>query len=132
MRWEVCATRCGGRLNGRTEDKLQAAKNSLLAEHPTATVELFVGDTADEAAVSAALRNEQHSTPTKVVANAGIAALHHRGPRRDQYDEIMRINAKGTLLVFKHAARHMAQHGGALWQSLYRRAAHPHIWRLIV
>lgn len=101
-------------LMGRTEDKLQAAKNSLLAEHPTATVKLFVGDTADEAAVCAALAQMNSTAPLqKVVANAGIGGLAPIAAQdADQYDEIMRINAKGTLLVFKHAARHMAQHGG--------------------
>ena len=45
----------------------------------------------------------------------------------DQYDEIMRINAKGTLLVFKHAARIMSAQWwrGAVRDFQHRGFTHP-------
>ena len=35
-------------LLGRTESKLEQGKNTILSQHSDATVEIFVGDTADE------------------------------------------------------------------------------------
>ena len=101
-------------LMGRTETKLLEAEATILNEYPQATVKLFVGDTADEASVSAALKQLDTVAPlTKVVANAGVGGLAPVAAQdADQYDDIMRTNDKATLLVFKHASRHLAQHGG--------------------
>ena len=101
-------------LMGRTETKLLEAEATILNEYPQATVKLFVGDTADEASVSAALKQLDTVAPlTKVVANAGVGGLAPVAAQdADQYDDIMRTTVKGTLLVFKHASRHLAQHGG--------------------
>ena len=97
---------------GRTEDKLQATKTTSSLNATAAAG--FVGDTADEAAVSAALAQMNSTAPHK----RSCQCQHRRtAPIAAQMliNMIMRINAKGTLLVFKHAARHMAQRGsGAL------------------
>jgi NAD(P)-dependent dehydrogenase (short-subunit alcohol dehydrogenase family) len=101
-------------LLGRTESKLREGADSLLRLYPGASVELFVGDTADEGLVADALSQMDAIAPLKkVLANAGIGGLAPVAAQdADQYDEIMRINAKGTLLVFKHAARHLAKNNG--------------------
>ena len=119
-------------LMGRTETKLLEAEATILNEYPSqATVKLFVGDTADEASVSAALKQLDTVAPlTKVVANAGVGGLAPVAAQdADQYDDIMRTNVKGTLLVFKHASRHLAQHGGgAMCNFQHRRLAHPPLY----
>ena len=75
--------------------------------------------------------NECEGTFEKVLANAGVGGL---APIAAQdaglYDDIMRINAKGTMLVFKHAARYMAQNqGGAMCaiSSIAGLRTHPHM-----
>jgi NAD(P)-dependent dehydrogenase (short-subunit alcohol dehydrogenase family) len=119
-------------LLGRTESKLEQGKNTILSQHSDATVEIFVGDTADEDFVAHALTKMNAKAPLKkVLANAGVGGL---APIAAQdaglYDDIMRINAKGTMLVFKHAARYMAQNqGGAMCaiSSIAGLRTHPHM-----
>jgi NAD(P)-dependent dehydrogenase (short-subunit alcohol dehydrogenase family) len=95
-------------------------------------VTIFVGDTADEAFVAQALKQMNAKAPLKkVLANAGIGGLAPIAAQdADQYDDIMRINAKGTMLVFKHAARHLAENnGGAMCaiSSIAGLRTHPHM-----
>ena len=101
-------------LLGRTESKLTAGRDAILRSQPDANVSLFIGDTADEETVARALTQMNHIAPLKkVLANAGVGGLAPIAAQdADQYDEIMRINAKGTLLVFKHAARILSDNRG--------------------
>lgn len=119
-------------LLGRTEAKLVAGRDAILRRHPDADVSLFVGDTADEQAVADSLIRMNTIAPlTKVLANAGIGGLSPIAAQdADQYDEIMRINAKGTLLVFKHAARILSANGGGALcaiSSIAGLRTHPHM-----
>ena len=119
-------------LLGRTEAKLVAGRDAILRRHPDADVSLFVGDTADEQTVADSLIRMNTIAPLKkVLANAGIGGLSPIAAQdADQYDEIMRINAKGTLLVFKHAARILSDNkGGALCaiSSIAGLRTHPHM-----
>ena len=119
-------------LLGRTEAKLVAGRDAILRRHPDADVSLFVGDTADEQAVADSLIRMNTIAPLKkVLANAGIGGLSPIAAQdADQYDEIMRINAKGTLLVFKHAARILSANGGGALcaiSSIAGLRTHPHM-----
>ena len=119
-------------LLGRTESKLEQGKKAILEQQPNASVDVFVGDTADEALVAQALKQMNAKAPLKkVLANAGIGGLAPIAAQdADQYDDIMRINAKGTMLVFKHAARHLAENnGGAMCaiSSIAGLRTHPHM-----
>jgi NAD(P)-dependent dehydrogenase (short-subunit alcohol dehydrogenase family) len=119
-------------LLGRTESKLEQGKKAILEQQPNASVDVFVGDTADEALVAQALKQMNAKAPLKkVLANAGIGGLAPIAAQNaDQYDDIMRINAKGTMLVFKHAARHLAENnGGAMCaiSSIAGLRTHPHM-----
>ena len=119
-------------LLGRTESKLTAGRDAILRSQPDANVSLFIGDTADEETVARALTQMNHIAPLKkVLANAGVGGLAPIAAQdADQYDEIMRINAKGTLLVFKHAARILSDNkGGALCaiSSIAGLRTHPHM-----
>ena len=119
-------------LLGRTESKLEQGKQAILEQLPNGSVTIFVGDTADEAFVAQALKQMNAKAPLKkVLANAGIGGLAPIAAQdADQYDDIMRINAKGTMLVFKHAARHLAENNG--WamcaiSSIAGLRTHPHM-----
>lgn len=119
-------------LLGRTESKLEQGKQAILEQLPNGSVTTFVGDTADEVFVAQALKQMNAKAPLKkVLANAGIGGLAPIAAQdADQYDDIMRINAKGTMLVFKHAARHLAEHnGGAMCaiSSIAGLRTHPHM-----
>ena len=119
-------------LLGRTEAKLVAGRDAILRRHPDAHVSLFVGDTADEQTVADSLIRMNTIAPLKkVLANAGIGGLSPIAAQdADQYDEIMRINAKGTLLVFKHAARILSANGGGALcaiSSIAGLRTHPHM-----
>ena len=119
-------------LLGRTEAKLVAGRDAILRRHPDADVSLFVGDTADEQTVADSLIRMNTIAPLKkVLANAGIGGLSPIAAQdADQYDEIMRINAKGTLLVFKHAARILSANGGGALcaiSSIAGLRTHPHM-----
>lgn len=119
-------------LLGRTEAKLQQGRDEILQQQADAQIEIFVGDTADEAVVAGALAQMNGLAPLKkVLANAGIGGLAPIAAQdADQYDEVMRINAKGTMLVFKHAARHLAANqGGAMCaiSSIAGLRTHPHM-----
>jgi NAD(P)-dependent dehydrogenase (short-subunit alcohol dehydrogenase family) len=119
-------------LLGRTESKLEQGKQAILEQLPNGSVTIFVGDTADEAFVAQALKQMNAKAPLKkVLANAGIGGLAPIAAQdADQYDDIMRINAKGTMLVFKHAARHLAENnGGAMCaiSSIAGLRTHPHM-----
>ena len=119
-------------LLGRTESKLEQGKRAILEQLPNGSVTIFVGDTADEAFVAQALKQMNAKAPLKkVLANAGIGGLAPIAAQdADQYDDIMRINAKGTMLVFKHAARHLAENnGGAMCaiSSIAGLRTHPHM-----
>jgi len=119
-------------LLGRTESKLEQGKQAILEQLPNGSVTIFVGDTADEAFVAQALKQMNAKAPLKkVLANAGIGGLAPIAVQdADQYDDIMRINAKGTMLVFKHAARHLAENnGGAMCaiSSIAGLRTHPHM-----
>ena len=119
-------------LLGRTEAKLIAGREAILAANPQANVTIFIGDTADETRVATALATMNTLAPLKkVLANAGIGGLSPVAAQDgDQYDEIMRINAKGTLLVFKQAARYLAENGGGALcaiSSIAGLRTHPHM-----
>jgi len=119
-------------LLGRTESKLEQGKQAILEQLPNGSVTIFVGDTADEAFVAQALKQMNAKAPLKkVLANAGIGGLAPIAAQDAyQYDDIMRINAKGTMLVFKHAARHLAENnGGAMCaiSSIAGLRTHPHM-----
>lgn len=119
-------------LLGRTEAKLLAGRAAILNLHPQANVSVFVGDTADEPMVSSALAQMNDVAPLKkVLANAGIGGVAPIAAQSaEQYDEIMRINAKGTMLVFKHAARHMSVNKGGVMcaiSSIAGLRTHPHM-----
>ncbi len=119
-------------LLGRTESKLVDGRQAILDAQPEAKVEIFVGDTADEALVAEAVTRMNAVAPLKkVLANAGIGGLAPIAAQdADLYDDIMRINAKGTMLVFKHAARQLAKnHGGAMCaiSSIAGLRTHPHM-----
>jgi NAD(P)-dependent dehydrogenase (short-subunit alcohol dehydrogenase family) len=119
-------------LLGRTESKLEQGKQAILEQLPNGSVTTFVGDTADEAFVAQALKQMNAKAPLKkVLANAGIGGLAPIAAQdAGQYDDIMRINAKGTMLVFKHAARHLAENnGGAMCaiSSIAGLRTHPHM-----
>ena len=119
-------------LLGRTERKLIAGRDAILRNQPNANISLFVGDTADEETVANALSQMNRlAPPKKVLANAGVGGLSPIAAQdADQYDEIMRINAKGTLLVFKHAARIMSANGGGALcaiSSIAGLRTHPHM-----
>lgn len=119
-------------LLGRTESKLEQGKQAILEQLPNGSVTTFVGDTADEVFVAQALKQMNAKAPLKkVLANAGIGGLAPIAAQdADQYDDIMRINAKGTMLVFKHAARHLAENnGGAMCaiSSIAGLRTHPHM-----
>ena len=119
-------------LLGRTESKLTAGRDAILRSQPGASVSLFIGDTADEETVARALIQMNHIAPLKkALANAGVGGLAPIAAQdADQYDEIMRINAKGTLLVFKHAARILSDNkGGVLCaiSSIAGLRTHPHM-----
>lgn len=119
-------------LLGRTESKLEQGKQAILEQLPNGSVTTFVGDTTDEAFVAQALKQMNAKAPLKkVLANAGIGGLAPIAAQdADQYDDIMRINAKGTMLVFKHAARHLAENnGGAMCaiSSIAGLRTHPHM-----
>ena len=119
-------------LLGRTESKLEQGKQAILEQLPNGSVTTFVGDTADEVFVAQALKQMNAKAPLKkILANAGIGGLAPIAAQdADQYDDIMRINAKGTMLVFKHAARHLAENnGGAMCaiSSIAGLRTHPHM-----
>jgi NAD(P)-dependent dehydrogenase (short-subunit alcohol dehydrogenase family) len=119
-------------LLGRTESKLEQGKQAILEQLPNGSVTTFVGDTADEVFVAQALKQMNAKAPLKkVLANAGIGGLAPIAAQdAGQYDDIMRINAKGTMLVFKHAARHLAENnGGAMCaiSSIAGLRTHPHM-----
>ena len=119
-------------LLGRTESKLEQGKQAILEQLPNGSVTTFVGDTADEVFVAQALKQMNAKAPLKkVLANAGIGGLAPIAAQdADQYDDIMRINANGTMLVFKHAARHLAENnGGAMCaiSSIAGLRTHPHM-----
>ena len=74
----------------------------------------FVGDTADEAAVAAAVAAADAVAPLGlVVASAGRGGLGPMvGTPIEEWNDIVATNLTGTFLLFKHAGAALARNGG--------------------
>ncbi len=101
-------------LFGRSQERLDSGRAAILAEIPGARVLTFSGDVSDEAQVTDALLATNSEAPLKIaIANAGTGGI---GPFTDtdldNYDAVMRVNARGALVTFKQAAALLIQNGG--------------------
>lgn len=114
----ACATRLAAdgaavTLMGRSGERLEAGRASVLAVVPAAQVSVAAGDVADEAAVEAAMATASVAGPLQhVVAAAGVGA---GGPLTDlalgSWEHVLGVNLTGAMLTIKHAARAMVGHG---------------------
>ena len=101
-------------LFGRSVDRLENGANEIRAAVPDADVTCFAGDVSSEADLENAIAATNARVPLHVaVANAGTGGLSPIiETDADQFDQIMRVNARGSLLTFKHAGRAIAANGG--------------------
>jgi len=71
-------------------------------------------DTADEAAVAAAMREtlDRHGSIDSLIANAGIGASQpYTETSLEDWHRVMRTNLDGTFLTTREAARHFVERG---------------------
>jgi NAD(P)-dependent dehydrogenase (short-subunit alcohol dehydrogenase family) len=99
---------------GPDADVLAAAREELLAESPSGTVECIACDVTDEPQVAAAVAFAAGDGNLDIaVANAGTGfpgSLLHL--ERDHWMVPLGVNVLGTAFTIKHAATRMKDHGG--------------------
>lgn len=101
-------------LFGRSTERLEQGASHIRANVDGAKVLTWAGDVSVEADVEAAVTHANAQAPLKVaLANAGVGGLAPLGLTQvDDYDQVMAVNARGTLLTFKHAGAALAANGG--------------------
>ncbi len=101
-------------LMGRTQSKLEAARETLLAS-PSPEVRIAAGDVASEDDIAAAVKTAVDASGALYgcVAAAGTGTF---GPlldtQRTAWDAVLATNLTGAMLTIKHAARAMVTNGG--------------------
>lgn len=108
---------------GRTESRLQQVAKEIGCRY-------FAADVTDEEQISAATAFAAENMPLKaVVASAGGSTSI--GPIREldlqAWKDTLELNATGTMLTFKHAARQMTQ-GGAMVAISSIASSNTHRW----
>jgi len=101
-------------LFGRSLERLEQGASYIRSNVAGAAVTICAGDVSVEADVANAVEQANAQAPLKVaLANAGMGGLAPLAHTQvEDYDQIMAVNARGTLLTFKHAGAAMAANGG--------------------
>lgn len=101
-------------LFGRSESRLQEGADHIRNVVPKAQVLTCTGDVTVETQLQAAVSQANSVAPlTVALANAGMGGLAPLAATDvASYDQIMAVNARGTLLTFKHAGEVIAANGG--------------------
>ena len=112
-------------LVGRTEARLDAAVKEINDHYPD-TAAYAIADVTDEDQIAAAIEDASASYPLRVViASAGGSTSIGPIQQLDAaaWRATMELNATGTLLTLKHAARSMAKTGGGSFVAVSSIAA---------
>ena len=99
---------------GRSEQKLKKAAIELEGVPGAGTINIYVGNVAQEKDVEAAVAIASMGGSLDIaVANAGTGGLSPiMATDSASWDEIMQTNLNGTFYTVKHAGRAMAKSGG--------------------
>ncbi|MFV0384970.1 SDR family oxidoreductase [Paracoccus sp. (in: a-proteobacteria)] len=101
-------------LNGRNQDRLDAARDALHADMPQASIATLAFDVTDHAAVRMAVDGFEagHGAIDILVNNAG---MQHRSPLQDfpedRFQALLQTNIASVYNVGQAAARHMIGRG---------------------
>lgn len=118
---------------GRTQERLAAGRDAILAEVSGASVTTVVADVTVEEQIAAAVAAATAVTGALDVAFACAGGAMHMGPLLDADVEGVRatvdLNLIGSFLTLKHAGASMAASGGGSIVLMSSGAGHfPHRW----